>query len=68
MYNFIIYWIIISLITFLLISHASRKFENYPMEVWDKKDWTVIILSSIIWIVGIFELFIKYVWPELIKE
>ena len=59
---FLIFWVLPSLITFLLIvvgvrydlSNDRKTGDEYPMIDWDDDDWAIFLVGSLLYPIGIF--------------
>lgn len=64
----VLYWILGSLITMLLIFHLNRVEEDIPINKYGEKEWEIFLIGSflfpVIWLCFSY----TYLFPFLIKE
>lgn len=66
--TFLLFWVLPSLIAFLLSLQSIKKGSKCTIESMDGSDWAAGIIFSIIYPLGILIMLYVDVWPWLIKE
>jgi hypothetical protein len=66
--NIILYWLLPSLVTVLLIIHVNRKLDGIVPGKYDASEVIALIVLSFIYPLGLMAFFCFVVWPWLIKE
>ena len=64
----LLYWVVPSLVTLLLMLNLERKYYNTPLEDFKFSDWLMTGIVSVAYPAGIIIVFILQAWPLLIKE
>lgn len=66
MIGFLTWWALPSLTCLLILLRTWDDF--YKIEEYSEDDWAGVIGCSLIWPIGFIVIFVKMVWPALIRE
>jgi hypothetical protein len=62
------WWVLPSLITFLIVTRSYSREEKKPIEKYNSIDWIAVIFMTVAYPLGLIGVFCIDVWPTLIKE
>ena len=65
---YLIFWVIPSLVTCLLLIQLSRRCEGQPPQSWKSSEWIFLGVLSLLYPIGLFLIHYECVWPFLVKE
>ena len=66
--DIVIYWVLPSLVTSLLMIHFRRAYDNTPLAYFTVEDLVMILITSFLYPIGLLIIFSLNAWPALLKE